>query len=116
GRLAFVIGDVVGRGVLAASVMAEIRIALRAYLVQGHDLPTVISLLNELLISMGRDRGATLSILQLDPETGELEVLTAGHLPPLLIDPQGQAILLEQPPGLPIGIGTHQRYHTQIGR
>ena len=113
GRLAFVIGDVVGRGVLAASVMAEIRIALRAYLVQGHDLPTVISLLNELLVSMGRDRGATLSILQLDPETGELEVLTAGHLPPLLIDPQGQAILLEQPPGLPVGIGTGQRYHTR---
>lgn len=113
GRLAFVIGDVVGRGVLAASVMAEIRIALRAYLLQGHDLPTVISLLNELLVSMGRDRGATLSILQLDPEIGELEVLTAGHLPPLLINPQNQAILLEQPPGLPIGIGTHQRYDTR---
>src|SRR5262249_49781931 len=38
GRLAFVIGDVVGRGVLAATVMSEIRIALRAYMVQGHPL------------------------------------------------------------------------------
>ena len=39
GRVAFVIGDVVGRGVLAASVMAEIRTALRAYLMRGHDSP-----------------------------------------------------------------------------
>jgi serine phosphatase RsbU (regulator of sigma subunit)/anti-sigma regulatory factor (Ser/Thr protein kinase) len=113
GRLAFVIGDVVGRGVLAASVMAEIRIALRAYLLEGHDLPTVVSLLNELLVSMGRDRGATLAILQLDPEVGELELLTAGHLPPLLIPPEEQPILLEQPPGLPVGIGTARRYDTR---
>jgi anti-sigma regulatory factor (Ser/Thr protein kinase) len=111
GRLAFVIGDVVGRGVLAASVMAEIRIALRAYLVQGHDLPAVVSLLNELLVSMGRNRSATLSILQLDPEAEQLEVLTAGHLPPLLVDPAGHAILLEQPHGLPVGLSTGQQYN-----
>lgn len=110
GRIAFVIGDVVGRGVLAASVMSEIRIALRAYLVQGQDLPTVISLLNELLSSLGRARGATLSILELDPEAGELEVLNAGHLPPLLVNPAGEAILLEQPHGLPVGVSTGQRY------
>lgn len=111
GRMAFVIGDVVGRGVLAASVMSEIRIALRAYLVQGQGLSRVVSLLNELLVSMGRNRSATLSILQLDPEMEELEVLTAGHLPPLLVDPTGRAILLEQPHGLPVGVSPGQEYH-----
>ena len=104
GNLAFVIGDVVGRGVLAASVMAEIRTALRAYMTQGHELTQVVSMLNELLVSMGRSRGATLSILALDPETEELEVVTAGHLPPLLIEPDGRARLLEQRPGLPVGV------------
>jgi serine phosphatase RsbU (regulator of sigma subunit)/anti-sigma regulatory factor (Ser/Thr protein kinase) len=110
GRVAFVIGDVVGRGVLAASVMAEIRTALRAYMAQGHKLTEVISLLNELLVSMGRSRGATLSILELDPEAEELEAVTAGHLPPLLIEPDGDPRLLEQTPGLPVGVRTGHDY------
>ncbi len=110
GRVAFVIGDVVGRGVLAASVMAEIRTALRAYMVQGHKLTEVISLLNELLVSMGRSRGATLSIFELDPEAEELEAVTAGHLPPLLIEPNGDARLLEQTHGLPVGVSARHDY------
>jgi serine phosphatase RsbU (regulator of sigma subunit)/anti-sigma regulatory factor (Ser/Thr protein kinase) len=110
GRLAFVIGDVVGRGVLAASVMAEIRTGLRAYMVQGHGLTKVLAMLNELLVSMGRRRGATLSIVALDPEAEELETVTAGHLPPLLIDPDGHARLLEQTPGLPVGVGGGKDY------
>jgi serine phosphatase RsbU (regulator of sigma subunit)/anti-sigma regulatory factor (Ser/Thr protein kinase) len=112
GRLVFVIGDVVGRGVRAASVMAEIRIALRAYLVQGQELPAVVSLLNQLLVSMGRERGATLSILELDLDADELEVLSAGHLPPLLVSPDGKARLLDEPRGLPVGVSTGHRYHT----
>jgi serine phosphatase RsbU (regulator of sigma subunit)/anti-sigma regulatory factor (Ser/Thr protein kinase) len=110
GRLAFVIGDVVGRGVLAASVMAESRTALRAYLVQGHQLTEVVAMLNDLLVSMGRNRGATLSILALDPEAEELEAVTAGHLPPLLIDPGGGPRLLEQRPGLQVGIRSGNEY------
>ncbi|HEV3047551.1 MAG TPA: SpoIIE family protein phosphatase [Solirubrobacteraceae bacterium] len=110
GRVVFVIGDVVGRGVLAASVMAEIRIALRAYLMQEQDLPRVVALLNELLVTMGRNRSATLSIVQFDPDAQEIEVLTAGHLPPLLVDRAGRAVLLEQPHGLPVGVGACQHY------
>ncbi len=110
GRIAFVIGDVVGRGVMAASVMAEIRTALRAYMVQGHKLTEVISMLNELLVSMGRSRGATLAILELDPEAEELEAVTAGHLPPLLIEPDGHTRLLEQTHGLPVGVRTGHQY------
>jgi serine phosphatase RsbU (regulator of sigma subunit)/anti-sigma regulatory factor (Ser/Thr protein kinase) len=110
GRLAFVIGDVVGRGVLAASVMAEIRTALRAYIAQGHQLPKVISMLNDLLVAMGRNRGATLSILELDPETEELEAVTAGHLPPLMIGSDGDIRLLEQRHGLPVGVRAGHSY------
>lgn len=111
GRVAFVIGDVVGRGVLAASVMAEIRTALRAYMIQGHELAKVVSLLNELLVSMDRSRGATLSILEHDAEAEELKVVTAGHLPPLLIEPDGDVRLLEQAHGLPVGVRSGQDYH-----
>lgn len=114
GRLAFVIGDVVGRGVLAASVMAEIRTALRAFLSEGHDLARVMSLLNDLLVSMGRNRSATATILELDLERGELEAVSAGHLPALLLTPDGDAGFLEQLQGLPLGIGLGQEYIPQL--
>ncbi|MCW3019862.1 MAG: hypothetical protein JWN10_2170 [Solirubrobacterales bacterium] len=110
GRLAFVIGDVVGRGVIAASVMAEIRTALRAYLMEGHALADVMSLLNELLVSMGRNRSATAAIFGLDVERGELEAVSAGHLPALLVDPDGEPRFLEQRQGLPLGIRARGDY------
>jgi serine phosphatase RsbU (regulator of sigma subunit)/anti-sigma regulatory factor (Ser/Thr protein kinase) len=110
GCLAFVIGDVVGRGVLAASVMAEIRASLRAYMMQGHKLTEVVSMLNELLVSVGSNRGATLCILELDPDAEELEAVIAGHLPPLLVEPDGHAHLLEQKHGLPVGVRIGHAY------
>lgn len=113
GRLALVIGDVVGRGVLAASVMAEIRTALRAYLTEGHESAQAMALLNDLLVSMGRRRGATAALLELDLERGELEAVSAGHLPVLLITPNGRADYLEQLQGLPLGISAGQEYLAQ---
>jgi serine phosphatase RsbU (regulator of sigma subunit)/anti-sigma regulatory factor (Ser/Thr protein kinase) len=104
GRIAFVIGDVVGRGVIAASVMAEIRTALRAYLLEGHELTSTISLLNKLLVAMGGSRSATAAICELDPELGRLEIVSAGHLPALLVDPDGSACFLEPLEGLPLGV------------
>jgi serine phosphatase RsbU (regulator of sigma subunit)/anti-sigma regulatory factor (Ser/Thr protein kinase) len=114
GRLAFVIGDVVGRGVLAAAVMSEIRTALRAYLNEGHELSHVMALLNDLLVSMGRNRSATATIFEFDPEREELEAVSAGHLPALLMTPDGEAGFLEQLQGLPLGIGLGQEYIPQI--
>ncbi len=104
GRLAFVIGDVVGRGVQAAAVMAEIRAALRAYLTEGHPVPEVMRLLNELLVGLGRHRSATAALLELDFESGGLEAVSAGHLPPLVVGPSGEMSFLELAPGLPLGI------------
>jgi anti-sigma regulatory factor (Ser/Thr protein kinase) len=110
GRLAFVIGDVVGRGVVAASVMAEIRTALRAYLMEGHPLGRVMALLNDLLMSMGRNRSATAAIFELDLQSSELEAVNAGHLPPLLIEPDGTARFLQTPAGIPLGISAGGHY------
>jgi serine phosphatase RsbU (regulator of sigma subunit) len=83
GRVAFVIGDVSGRGVLAASVMAEARTALRAYALEGHDLGAIMSMLNELLGSMRRGRSATAGLFALELESEQLSMVSAGHLPPL---------------------------------
>jgi len=113
GHLALVIGDVVGRGVLAASVMAEIRTALRAYLTEGHEPGQAMSLLNDLLVSMGRHRSATAALIELDLDNEELEAVSAGHLPVLLITPDGRADYLEQLQGMPLGISAGQEYASQ---
>jgi serine phosphatase RsbU (regulator of sigma subunit)/anti-sigma regulatory factor (Ser/Thr protein kinase) len=104
GRIVCVIGDVVGRGVLAASVMAEVRTALRAYATEGHELAAVMSLLNELLVSMGRKRSATALILELDQSSGELEAVSAGHPPAVLVPPDGPPTLLEPAQGMLLGV------------
>ena len=110
GCMALVIGDVVGRGVMAASVMAEARTALRAYLIEGHSLREAMSLLNDLLISLGRDRAATVAILELDLELGEIDAVSAGHLPAVVVDGGGSASLWHLPQGPPLGIAHGQRY------
>ena len=115
GRMAFVIGDVVGRGALAASVMGEVRTAVRAYLLEGHDLTTVVALLNELLVSFGARRSATVAIFALDLESEELLAVSAGHTPALLIAPDGRASFVAEASGPPLGVdasGKHalQRY------
>jgi serine phosphatase RsbU (regulator of sigma subunit)/anti-sigma regulatory factor (Ser/Thr protein kinase) len=114
GRLALVIGDVVGRGVIAAAVMSEIRTALRAYMSEGHALEEVISLLNDLLVTMGRNRSATVTILALDLEREELEAVSAAHLPALMLSRDGQTGFLEQHQGLPLGISAGQHYTAKV--
>ncbi len=110
GRMALVIGDVVGRGVLAATVMAEARTATRAYLVEGHGLREAMTLLNELFVSLGRSRAATVAILELDLELGQIEGVSAGHLPAVVVDEDGHARLWHLPQGPPLGISSGQRY------
>jgi serine phosphatase RsbU (regulator of sigma subunit) len=103
-RVAFVIGDVVGRGIVAASVMAEIRTALRAYLMEGHALPAVLRRLNELLVAMGRGRSATAAIFLLDVGGDELRAVSAGHLPALLLPPGEAPRFVVEAGAPPLGV------------
>lgn len=106
GRMALVIGDVVGRGAMAASVMGEIRTAVRAYLLEGHDLATAVALLNELLVSFGGRRSATVAIFALDLDSEELLAVSAGHAPALLLGPDGRGTFVAQASGPPLGVDT----------
>jgi serine phosphatase RsbU (regulator of sigma subunit)/anti-sigma regulatory factor (Ser/Thr protein kinase) len=110
GRIGFVIGDVVGRGVVAASVMAEVRTALRAYLLEGHDLARAMSLLNDLLSQMGRHRSATAAIFALDMEGATLAGVNAGHLPAVLIRAGEEPRLAGTASGLPLGLRPDRTY------
>ena len=84
GRLLVAIGDVAGHSLHAATVMAEVRHAVRAYAVEGHPPGTVLRLVNQFMRSVLPADSATLCLLTLDPATGWVRLASAGHLPPLL--------------------------------
>jgi serine phosphatase RsbU (regulator of sigma subunit) len=94
GQLAVVIGDVQGHSLQAATVMAELRFSLRAYLAEQHHASSALSLLDAMLQRNHPDDTATVALLLLDAEATHADLANAGHLPPLLVTP-GAACYLE---------------------
>src|ERR671937_474782 len=104
GRVGLAIGDVVGRGIEAASLMGQIRNSLRAYAMDDDRPEQVVERLNLLMHHCQQDRIATLSYLVLDPRNGHITFATAGHLPPLVLGPDGIATYLEGGEFVPLGV------------
>jgi serine phosphatase RsbU (regulator of sigma subunit) len=102
GRLLVAIGDVAGHSLHAATVMAEVRHAVRAYAVEGHPPGTVLSLVNRFMRTVLPADSATLCLLTLEPDTGAVRLASAGHLPPLLHTDGGVSFL--EPSGPLLGI------------
>jgi serine phosphatase RsbU (regulator of sigma subunit) len=84
-RVLIAIGDVQGHSLNAATIMGELRHALRAFASEGHTLVETARLLNGVLRQYHPEIIATLSLVLLCPETGELELVSCGHIPMLLV-------------------------------
>jgi serine phosphatase RsbU (regulator of sigma subunit)/anti-sigma regulatory factor (Ser/Thr protein kinase) len=118
GRTAIVIGDVQGHDVRAAGLMGQLRIALRAYAAEGHGPDAVLSRTSRFLAgltdqSAGDDvRFATCLYLEVDPATGTLDVVRAGHPEPAIRLGDGTTILRHTSGGLPLGIAPDTDYPT----
>ncbi len=108
------VGDVVGHGVRAAAVMAQLRTAVRAYAAQGHDPAGVVQAVDRLMWQLGPAAMTTLIYVLLDPVEETLEVVSAGHLPPLLIDPGGEARYMDTKSSLPLGTSQNETYRSQV--
>ncbi len=117
GRVAIAIGDVVGRGIAAASTMGQMRSALRAILMQADDTGTMADRLNRFTLALGSDEAimTTVVLAILEPGTGVLRFTNAGHPPPLLVSADGSAAYLDEPPAPPMGVLATPRYkqHTR---
>jgi PAS domain S-box-containing protein len=103
GRIGLVIGDVAGRGVHAAAVMAQLRNALRAYALESHPPAAALERLNGVASSLGRSVMATLIYIVFEPASGIVRLANAGHLPPLHIRPDGSTSFLEGGRSVPLG-------------
>jgi len=105
-RVLVVIGDVQGHSLQAATVMGELRHALRAFVLEGHAPLAITGLVNDVLTRYHPGIIATLCLVVLDPASGELQIVNCGHMPPLLVSGQGAAYVGEG--GLLLGLPMHE--------
>ncbi|MFI6374133.1 SpoIIE family protein phosphatase [Streptomyces sp. NPDC050546] len=105
-HVALVIGDVQGHSAGAATLMGQMRTALRAYAVEGHPPDVVVSHANRLLMDMESDLFATCAYVDIDLEEGSAWCVRAGHLPPVLRYPDGTTEIAESEGGPPLGVIT----------
>ncbi len=116
GRLALVVGDVMGKGAPAAMLAATLHASVRDGLRQSEsDLAEVVAGANRLLCRarMAHARFSSLFVGLLDPNTGTLEYVNAGHDPPLAVGAGGELARLDSG-GLVLGVLPDARY--QAGR
>jgi PAS domain S-box-containing protein len=85
GRVGIVVGDVVGRGLLAATAMGQPRSAVRALAGAGLEPAAVLGHLDTFVEQVSAARYATLAYAAVDPDTGEVRLASAGHLPPVIL-------------------------------
>jgi hypothetical protein len=104
GCCVFVVGDISGRGLPAATTMAALRFAVRAYLAQGDAIEVVLAKLHRLLHVDTDHQFATVLIGELDANAGRLRLVCAGHFPPLLVT-DSHAEVLDCPVAPPVGVG-----------
>ncbi len=113
GRTALVIGDVTGRGVRAASVMGQVRAAVRAY--ARLDLPPaeVLELLDATVLELAEGQLVTCIYGVYDPTLHEFRYANAGHLPPLVSSSGQPTVRLAGATDPPLGVGS-TRYDEQM--
>ena len=105
-RVLVAIGDVQGHSLHAATVMGELRHALRAFVLEGHSPLAITGLINEVLTSYHPGIIATLCLAVLDPASGEVQIVNCGHMAPLLVSGQGAGYAGEG--GLLLGLPMHE--------
>jgi len=107
-RVALVVGDVAGHGVRAAVTMGRLRTAIHTLAMLELSPAETLQQLNELMGDLGarEPHFATCVYAVYDAVTGMLEVASAGHLPPLLVGPDGTNEFLSLTPAPPLGIGS----------
>jgi phosphoserine phosphatase RsbU/P len=120
GRLVIALGDVSGKGTAAALLMSSLHAAIHAQTGSHDTLVQTISAVNRYLAeNIPPNRFVTLFYAELDPESGALSFLNAGHNPPLIVHSAGTVEQLASG-GLPLGIKADADYregrtHLQMG-
>lgn len=108
GRIALIVGDCVGHGLAAATVMGQVRSACRALLFDNPSPAAALEGLDRFAARLPGAQCATAVCAVLNPETGELVYSSAGHPPPILVDADGGTHMLENGHSVALGIRPHR--------
>jgi anti-sigma regulatory factor (Ser/Thr protein kinase) len=104
GRIAFVVGDCVGHGLAAATVMGQVRSACRALLFDNRSPAEALSGLDRFAARLPGAQSTTAVCVVLDRNTGELVYSSAGHPPPILVHADGTTELLDDGHTIALGV------------
>jgi serine phosphatase RsbU (regulator of sigma subunit) len=105
-RFAAVVGDVAGKGVSAAILMAKLSSDVRFWLARESDPAKALAKINAAFSRHGwDDRFVTMVVAVVDPQACELTLVNAGHMPPILRSGDGEVIEIGgDEAGLPLGV------------
>lgn len=113
-RFAAVVGDVAGKGVSAAILMAKLSSDVRFWLAREPDPAKALAKINTAFSQHGwDDRFVTMVVAVVDPQACELTLVNAGHMPPLLRTGDGEVIEIGgDEAGLPLGVADDYEYES----
>jgi sigma-B regulation protein RsbU (phosphoserine phosphatase) len=112
GRILVALGDVSGKGTAAALLMSSLHAAIHGQITARRTLEETITSVNEYLAeNTPANRFVTLFAAELDPASGAIKFINAGHNPPLLARADGSIEQLESG-GLPLGIMPFSEYES----
>jgi serine phosphatase RsbU (regulator of sigma subunit) len=114
-RLGVLLGDVAGKGIPAALLMAKLSAEARYCMLTAPDVGVACRLLNNALQVVLQERFVTLAALVLDPAAHTLTIVNAGHMPPMLYRRTTGDFLDAidgEVTGLPLGVLEDNEYQT----
>lgn len=114
GRVALVIGDVMGKGLRAAAVMGQVRTAVRSVAAANPAPLAVLTALDEVALDLDADEIVTLTYVLLDLPAGHAHVARAGHLPPVVVDAAGHASVIYDGGSTPLGAPDPDRVEATV--
>jgi serine phosphatase RsbU (regulator of sigma subunit)/anti-sigma regulatory factor (Ser/Thr protein kinase) len=104
GRIALVVGDCVGHGLAAATVMGQVRSVCRAVLFDNPSPGAALAGMDRFAARLPGAQGTTAVCAVLNPDTGELVYSSAGHPPPILVHADGTTRVLDDGHTIALGI------------
>jgi serine phosphatase RsbU (regulator of sigma subunit)/anti-sigma regulatory factor (Ser/Thr protein kinase) len=104
GRIALIVGDCVGHGLAAATVMGQVRSACHALLFENPSPGAALAGMDRFAARLPGAQCTTAVCAVLTPETGELVYSSAGHPPPILVHSDGTSQILDDGHTIALGV------------
>ncbi len=112
GRIMIAVGDVVGRGLEAATVMGQLRSAVSACALRCNTPADLLECLDDFAAVLPGAPSTTVALAYVDVEKQTLDYVSAGHPPPVLVSPEGHVCVLEGAMTWPLAVGRIPRTQT----